>query len=149
MSNAIGSASSLHKQATTDKIVNAGLTPHPIFRFQKVKKCTVTTTRALSRFLLRSLSLLRTPRSIWRAESVQVIRPQRNRGSGWLPARCRWDRHLVDAFHRMLSFHLPIQVAFDLPITLLSMIIAIAASAIALFSCAKPTRIRNLIISTY
>jgi len=50
MSNAIGSASSLYKQATTDKIANAGLTPHPIFRFQEVKKCTVTTTRALSRF---------------------------------------------------------------------------------------------------
>ncbi len=50
MSNTIGSASSLHKQATTDKIVSTGLTPHPIFRFLEVKKCTVTTIRVLSRF---------------------------------------------------------------------------------------------------
>jgi hypothetical protein len=45
-----GSASSHHKQATTDKIVSAGLTPHPIFRVLDVKKCTVTTIRVLSRF---------------------------------------------------------------------------------------------------
>jgi hypothetical protein len=50
MSNAIGSASSHHKQATTNKIVDADLTPHPIFRLEEVKKCTVTTIRVLSRF---------------------------------------------------------------------------------------------------
>ncbi len=33
MPNAIGSASRQHKQAITDQKVNAGLPPHPIFRF--------------------------------------------------------------------------------------------------------------------
>ena len=52
-------------------------------------------------------------------------------------------------FIGMLSFHLPIQVAFDLPITLLSMIIAIAASVIALFFLRQAQLgMRNLIIST-
>ena len=56
-----------------------------------------------------------------------------------------WSMHFIG----MLSFHLPIQVAFDLPITLLSMIIAIAASAIALFFLRQAQLgIRNLIIST-
>src|ERR1700730_13792575 len=40
-----------------------------------------------------------------------------------------WSMHFIG----MLSFQLPIQVAFDLPITLMSLIIAIAASVIALF----------------
>jgi diguanylate cyclase (GGDEF)-like protein/PAS domain S-box-containing protein len=40
-----------------------------------------------------------------------------------------WSMHFI----AMLSFHLPIKVAFDLPITLLSLIIAIVASFIALF----------------
>ena len=56
-----------------------------------------------------------------------------------------WSMHFIG----MLSFHLPIQVAFDLPITLLSMIIAIAASVIALiFLRQAQLGIRNLIIST-
>ena len=56
-----------------------------------------------------------------------------------------WSMHFIG----MLSFHLPIQVAFDLPITLLSMIIAIAASVIALFFLRQAQLgIRNLIIST-
>jgi len=56
-----------------------------------------------------------------------------------------WSMHFIG----MMSFHLPIQVAFDLPITLLSMIIAIAASAIALFFLRQAQLgIRNLIIST-
>jgi diguanylate cyclase (GGDEF)-like protein len=56
-----------------------------------------------------------------------------------------WSMHFIG----MLSFRLPIQVAFDLPITLLSMIIAIAASAIALFFLRQAQLgIRNLIIST-
>jgi hypothetical protein len=37
MSNAIGSASSHHRQAATDQKVNAGVTPHPIFRFQEME----------------------------------------------------------------------------------------------------------------
>jgi len=56
-----------------------------------------------------------------------------------------WSMHFIG----MMSFHLPIQVAFDLPITLLSMIIAIAASVIALiFLRQAQLGIRNLIIST-
>lgn len=56
-----------------------------------------------------------------------------------------WSMHFIG----MLSFHLPIQVAFDLPITLLSMIIAIAASVIALFFLRQAQLgMRNLIIST-
>jgi len=56
-----------------------------------------------------------------------------------------WSMHFIG----MVSFHLPIQVAFDLPITLLSMIIAIAASVIALFFLRQAQLgIRNLIIST-
>ena len=56
-----------------------------------------------------------------------------------------WSMHFIG----MLSFHLPIQVAFDLPITLLSMIIAIAASVIALiFLRQAQLGMRNLIIST-
>ncbi|MGO9849764.1 MAG: putative bifunctional diguanylate cyclase/phosphodiesterase [Methylocella sp.] len=56
-----------------------------------------------------------------------------------------WSMHFIG----MLSFHLPIQVAFDLPITLLSMIIAIAASLIALFFLRQAQLgMRNLIIST-
>jgi hypothetical protein len=43
MSNAICSASSHHKQSTTDQKVNSGVTPHPIFRFQEMEKCTVPT----------------------------------------------------------------------------------------------------------
>jgi hypothetical protein len=43
VSNAIGSASSHHKQWTTDQKGNAGVTPHPIFRFQEMEKCTVPT----------------------------------------------------------------------------------------------------------
>ncbi len=50
MSNAIGSASSHHKRATTGQKVDADITPHPIFRFLDVRKCTVTTIRVLSRF---------------------------------------------------------------------------------------------------
>jgi diguanylate cyclase len=45
-----------------------------------------------------------------------------------------WSMHFIG----MLSFHLAIPVAFDLPITLLSLIIAVVASWIALFCCAKP-----------
>jgi diguanylate cyclase (GGDEF)-like protein/PAS domain S-box-containing protein len=56
-----------------------------------------------------------------------------------------WSMHFIG----MLSFHLPIQVAFDLPITLLSLIIAIVASVIALFFLRQAQLgIRNLIIST-
>jgi diguanylate cyclase (GGDEF)-like protein/PAS domain S-box-containing protein len=56
-----------------------------------------------------------------------------------------WSMHFIG----MLSFDLPIQVAFDLPITLLSLIIAIAASVIALFFLRQTQlNIRNLIIST-
>jgi len=56
-----------------------------------------------------------------------------------------WSMHFIG----ILSFHLPIQVAFDLPITLLSMIIAIAASVIALFFLRQAQLgTRNLIIST-
>jgi diguanylate cyclase (GGDEF)-like protein/PAS domain S-box-containing protein len=56
-----------------------------------------------------------------------------------------WSMHFIG----MLSFHLPIQVAFDLPITLLSMVIAIAASVIALFFLRQAKLgMRNLIIST-
>ena len=56
-----------------------------------------------------------------------------------------WSMHFIG----MLSFHLPIQVAFDLPITLLSTTIAIAASFVALFLLRQAQLgIRNLIIST-
>ena len=56
-----------------------------------------------------------------------------------------WSMHFIG----MLSFHLPIPVAFDLPLTLISMFIAIAASLIALFFLRQPEMgIRNLIIST-
>ena len=52
-------------------------------------------------------------------------------------------------FIGMLSFHLPIKVAFDLPITLLSLIIAIVASFIALFFLRQAQLgIRNLVIGT-
>ena len=44
-----------------------------------------------------------------------------------------WSMHFIG----MLSFHLPIPVAFDLPLTLISMFIAIAASLIALFFCVR------------
>lgn len=56
-----------------------------------------------------------------------------------------WSMHFIG----MLSFHLPIQVAFNLPITLLSLIVAIAASVIALFFLRQAQLgIRNLTIST-
>ncbi len=45
-----------------------------------------------------------------------------------------WSMHFVG----MLAFHLPIPVAYDLPTTLLSMLIAIAVSAIALFVLRRP-----------
>src|SRR5664279_2789418 len=56
-----------------------------------------------------------------------------------------WSMHFIG----MLSFHLPIKVAFDLPITLLSLIIAIVASFIALFFLRQAQLgIRNLVIGT-
>jgi NO-binding membrane sensor protein with MHYT domain len=56
-----------------------------------------------------------------------------------------WSMHFIG----MLSFHLPIKVAFDLPITLLSLIIAIVASFIALFFLRQAQLgIRNLAIGT-
>jgi NO-binding membrane sensor protein with MHYT domain len=45
-----------------------------------------------------------------------------------------WSMHFIG----MLAFHLPIPVAYDLPVTLLSMIIAIVVSAIALFVLRRP-----------
>jgi NO-binding membrane sensor protein with MHYT domain len=45
-----------------------------------------------------------------------------------------WSMHFIG----MLAFHLPIAVAYDLPISLLSMLIAIIVSAIALFILRRP-----------
>jgi PAS domain S-box-containing protein len=45
-----------------------------------------------------------------------------------------WSMHFIG----MLAFHLPVPVAFNLPITLLSMLIAIVVSAIALFVLRRP-----------
>ncbi len=75
------------------------------------------------------------PRKLW----IWLIAGAVSMGTGI------WSMHFIG----MLSFHLPIQVAFDLPITLLSMIIAIAASFVALFLLRQAQLgIRNLIIST-
>src|SRR5262249_34873541 len=45
-----------------------------------------------------------------------------------------WAMHFIG----MLAFHLPIAVAYDTPITVLSMVIAIAVSAVALFVLRQP-----------
>jgi hypothetical protein len=43
MSNAIGLASSHHKQATTDQKVNEGLQPQSVLCFREIEQWTVTT----------------------------------------------------------------------------------------------------------
>lgn len=64
----------------------------------------------------------------------------RRRSRAWLGAGAVsmgagiWSMHFIG----MLAFHLPIPVAYDLPITLLSLIIAIVVSAIALFVLRRP-----------
>jgi len=45
-----------------------------------------------------------------------------------------WAMHFIG----MLAFHLPIALAYDIPLTLLSMLIAIAVSAVALFVLRRP-----------
>src|ERR1700761_4764312 len=54
-----------------------------------------------------------------------------------------WSMHFVG----MLAFHLPIPVAYDLPLSLLSMFIAVIVSAIALLILRRPElKRRNLIL---
>jgi NO-binding membrane sensor protein with MHYT domain len=54
-----------------------------------------------------------------------------------------WSMHFIG----MLAFHLPIPVAYDLPISLLSMVIAIIVSAIALLILRRPElKVYNLIV---
>jgi NO-binding membrane sensor protein with MHYT domain len=45
-----------------------------------------------------------------------------------------WAMHFIG----MLAFHLPIALAYDIPLTLLSMLIAVAVSAVALFVLRQP-----------
>src|SRR3954471_22769484 len=45
-----------------------------------------------------------------------------------------WSMHFIG----MLAFHLPIAVAYNLPLTLLSMLIAIGASGLALYVVKRP-----------
>jgi NO-binding membrane sensor protein with MHYT domain len=54
-----------------------------------------------------------------------------------------WSMHFIG----MLAFHLPVPVAYDLPISLLSMVIAVIVSAIALLILRRPElRAKDLII---
>ncbi len=54
-----------------------------------------------------------------------------------------WSMHFIG----MLAFHLPVPVAYDLPITLLSLFIAVVVSAIALFILRRPKlRAKDLVI---
>jgi NO-binding membrane sensor protein with MHYT domain len=54
-----------------------------------------------------------------------------------------WSMHFIG----MLAFHLPVSVAYDLPISMLSMVIAVFVSAIALLILRRPEpRVKDLLI---
>jgi PAS domain S-box-containing protein len=46
-----------------------------------------------------------------------------------------WSMHFV----AMLAFHLPVEIAYDVPLVTLSFLVAVAASAFALFVASRPT----------
>ncbi len=74
------------------------------------------------------------------ANRVSTAESTPRKASSWLGAGAIsmgsgiWSMHFIG----MLAFHLPTAVAYDLPITALSLIVAIMVSAIALFILRKP-----------